>query len=360
MALENAEVETGQEDQSIDLRAQIEGAMREVKERTETSATERDATERADRTRDDRGRFAARQEQAEPETPTPTAAPAPAQTTEQPAQVAQTPAQPAGVKAPESAPPEVKALFDKLPPEVQGWVAKREAEVHRQFTRQDEERNFGKSMKDVVTPYLPMIQAEGGNPVAAVQNLLNTAYILRHAPIEQKTEAVKALIQQYGIDATTLAQPQAYVDPTVAQLQRQLAEIENRDQQREQFQQQQQTQAMQAELQAFAADPKNQHYEQVKPHMAALLSAGLVTSLQDAYDQAVWARPDLRSNLLTAQSRQAEDQRVAEAKARADAARKAGSSINGGPGAPASGGPRVERSLRDELAANFAAAQGRV
>ena len=92
--------------------------------------------------------------------------------------------------------------------------------------------------------------------------------------------------------------------------------------------------------------------------MAALLKDGLAKDLQDAYDQAVYARPDIRSTLLEQQLAEKEAKRVADAKAKADAARKASGSVTGSPGATAPSKSNVpERSLREELVANLAAAR---
>ena len=93
--------------------------------------------------------------------------------------------------------------------------------------------------------------------------------------------------------------------------------------------------------------------------MADLLSKGVAQSLQEAYDMAVYANPTLRQSLIaahTSQSRQSTEQQQ-----RAEAARKAGSSIAGSPGSTrTSGAAPVDRSLREEIAANIKAATGRI
>jgi hypothetical protein len=228
-------------------------------------------------------------------------------------------------------------------------IAKREQEFEKLATRQDEERNFGKQLKSVIDPYMPIINAEGGNPAAAVQQLLNTAYILRTASPAEKTKAVLQIAQAYGVDLSQASQPQAYVDP----LQERIERLEWEKQQQETAAQQREQAALASEIEAFAKDPSHPHYDAVKPDMAALLAHGRATSLKEAYDMAVYARPDIRSTLLDAQLRAAEEKRVAEAKAKADQARRAGGSVNGSPGlaVPNTGAP--DRSLREELQANF-------
>lgn len=273
-------------------------------------------------------------------------------------------------KAPDGWSAAAKAEWDKLPPTVQADIARREAEVHKGFTKQDDERNFGREMQKTVAPYLATIQAEGGNPVLAVQTLLNTAHILRHANPAQKAQHFAQIARQYGVDlrhvAGVLTAPatppdpiQAAIDARLAPLQQKLAAFEGaRTAEQEQAQAQQQA-VLATEITAFGADPKNTHFEQVKPAMAALLSTGAANDLRDAYDKAVWSDPTIRSTLLLQQQNAAEEERKATIRAKTEAAQRASGSVPGGPGATAIVAAAVKRSLRDEVTANFHAAAGR-
>lgn len=244
-------------------------------------------------------------------------------------------------------------LLATATPELRAEIAKREQEFEKLATRQDDERNFGKQLKEVITPYMPIIQAEGGNPVAAVQNLLNTAYIMRTANPEQKTQLFMNLAKQYGVDLSQASQPSPYIDPQVETLQQRIQRLENERLQDTQRTQQQEQATLQRQIEAFATDPAHPHYETVKADMAALLAQGRAKDLDDAYEKACWVHPDIRSTLQQSQLQAAEEKRVADIKAKADQARRAGGSVNGGPGisVPNIGNPN--RSLREELEANF-------
>lgn len=268
----------------------------------------------------------------------------------------------AAIAAPGNLKPELRAAWDAAPPELRKWISDREAEVHKGFTRMDEERQFAKSMRETIAPYHAMIQAEGGEPVSAVKALLNTAYVLRAGSPSQKVMALQSIAAQYGITPEHVQQVQAQrgqqqpVDPTVAAMQRELQQLKT-EREREVADRQQQAQIQfQTEIEAFATSPGHEHFEQVKPHMAALLSNNLAKDMQDAYDQAVWARPDLRQTVLAAHQQTAQQAQVTQAQARAAAARKAAGSVAGSPGTsiPVAA---PDRSLRDELRANFRAAQ---
>lgn len=258
------------------------------------------------------------------------------------------------IKAPNSWSANAKTKWTEIPTELQAEINKRETEIHQGFTRMDEDRQFGKALKDIVQPYMPIIQAEGGTPVTAIQALLNSAYVLRTGTPQAKTQLFQQLAQQYGVDLAQISQGQVKVDPQLQAIQSELVQLKSDRQQEITMREQQQREALQGTIDAFAADPAHVHFEVVKPHMVALLKGGLAKDLQDAYDQAVHARPDIRSTLLQSQSAELEANRIADAKAKADKARKASVSVRGGPGATAPTNSTVSnRSLREELVANF-------
>lgn len=246
-----------------------------------------------------------------------------------------------------------KAEWTTMTPSQRAVVLRREQEVEQGFTKLDEDRNFGKSLKDVISPYMALIQSEGSNPVAAIQSLLNTAYILRNAPIQQKTELFHQLAKQYGVDITNSTQAVQPGD-AVNRLQGEIQHLRQQIQQQPQvFAQQQETQAIKGQIEAFAADPKHAHYEKLKPVMASLLQSGGATDLQDAYDKASYADPEIRSSILAAQEQEREAQRIAELKAKTVKARNTAVSVRGSPSATPQANGKSNGSIRDDLMAAF-------
>lgn len=290
-------------------------------------------------------------------------------------------AQPAGVEQPlegkEAAPAalappngwsaEAKAIWHTLPKEVQEAAVQREKDVAKFTSTRDEHASFGKEIYQAVQPYLATIKAEGGTPVTAVQSLLNTAYVLRTGSPEQKKQLLLQTAKEFGVD---LSAPSPAAQPNGAghQLTPQLAALQNEVQQLRGFLtqgQQAEQQRIQAEvsteIQAFAADPKHTHFETVKGHMSALIASGAAKDLQDAYDQAVWARPDTRATLLAQQRAEEEQKRTSEARAKAEAARKRAVSVTGGPGNTAAASTPASRgSVREDLMAALEASSGAV
>lgn len=339
------------------LREELQDAFSASTAAEDESVDSAPADSTGSRSRDDRGRFAGKQSVEDAAvaqtgtTSSPEAPGAPTATEQQQQQQQPAIARPANLKA------ELHGAWDAAPAELRKYITEREAEVHKGFTRMDEERQYGRQLRDVINPYMPLIQAQGGDAASAVKSLLNTAYIFNTGNPAQKVQALQAVAQQYGIPLDQVAQyqPQQRVDPNVAALQQQVHQLSQARQQEVAQREQAEQYQLQTAIQTFAANPGHQHFEQVKPHMAALLEKGLAKDMQDAYDQAIWARPDLRQTVLAAQQQTAEQARVTQAQARSAAAKQAAASVSGTPGisipvaAP-------DRSLREEIRANFRAA----
>ena len=126
-------------------------------------------------------------------------------------------------------------------------------------------------------------------------------------------------------------------------------------------QQQTETQQYVSQIQAFAADSAaNPYFNDVKAHMAALLRAGTAKDLRDAYDQAVWANPSIRAQLLAKQSEDAARTKAAEVNAAQNAARASltGSPLSGA--VQANGLDGSDGSIRGDLSAAYRRATGAV
>ena len=150
-----------------------------------------DAFEKAGYQRDEKGRFSDKQTEVAEE---------PIETTDKP--IVETPASDLTLEdkplapteqtnAPTSWKAELKDKWATLPPDVQAEIARREKEVHQGFTKLDEERNFGKQMRDSISPFMATIQSTGVQPHVAVSELLKTDHLLRYGTPQQKEQAFK-------------------------------------------------------------------------------------------------------------------------------------------------------------------------
>lgn len=373
-----------------DLRTQLESAFKESAQAESPAPAEKPAATPVEKpaaqapaaaasgpARDEKGRFAASGEKPAPAAPAPTAAKPfdekPAAAAAQPVVAEKPTGEPAAAAAAEPAkvpaPPigwkaDDKSRWHELPAWAQAAIAQREVDAHKQISKQDDERSFGREMQRVIQPYLAQIHAEGGTPAGAVQAMLNTAYVLRTGAPEQKRNALLAVARQYGVDLGAPQSPGAQgqnVPPEMRALQQQVSQLQASLSQQSQAQNQAAQQAALRTVEEFAADPANVYFEEVKADVAALLSQGRAPDLKTAYDMACWARSDVRTTLLAQTRAQEEQKRRDEEARRTEEARRKAVSVVGAPGsASVPQGSKPAGSLRDELANQFAASRAAV
>jgi len=231
--------------------------------------------------------------------------------------------EPAPTPAPNTWRKEVAAKWADLPAEVQSEVLRREADFHKGIEQYRVKAAFGDAIERAVSPYAATLHSLGIGPDQAVAELMAADHRLRHGSQQDKTQYFAYLAKNYGIDLGQVAEfsqatPQA-IDPHYAALQQELRQVRGMVESRTQAEQRREQEALHSEILRFAADPSHSHFEQVKGHMAALLQAGQAESLQDAYEQAIYANPSTRQALLQQQVEKARK----EAAAKAEAARKA-------------------------------------
>lgn len=278
----------------------------------------------------------------------PVAEKAPEVSEEKPAEVPQAAAEPEvpaapapeAPKAPGSWKAEAKAVFDKLDPLIQSEVLRREADFHKGIESYKAQAETAKKYEALVAPYMATIQKLGVTPDVALGALLKADHTLRNAPPAVKVQYMHQLAKEYGIDLG------AEIDPNVAAMQSRIYELEQRQEQWQQEQQRQSSHAVNTEIAKFASEPGREHFEAVRDHMAALLQGGQAKDLQDAYDQAVYANPQTRAQVL---AKQLEAQR-AEARKKAEEAKKAAAVNIPARGVLPAAGPRgsIEDTIRAE------------
>jgi hypothetical protein len=324
---------------------------------TDTTPTDTDPAPSRDDGRDQRGRFAPKT-QPEVSAADPVTDPS-APPVEPAAPIApETPAVPA-VEAPQHWAAQDRELFGKLPPDGQKFLLDRHKAMEGDYTRRMQEIAPLRKATEHWTPYLQQIRV---TPEQAFQELIGMEHTLRTGSPEQKQQALQQLAAAYEITLGQTAQPpeDQYVDPQVAALNQKLAQLESWKNSREQAEQQyqrQQQERQQSELQStitsFATEttdagtPAHPHFEDVKGTMAALIGGGQAPDLKTAYDMAVWARPDLRQQLFTAQQDAAAKKAAEEAKAKALKANTAAASVTGRPVGAMPAAPA--KSVREEL-----------
>lgn len=279
-------------------------------------------------------------------------------------------------EAPKSWTPAEKADWDKLTPTAQAAVMRRDDEVLRALSKNDDERSFGRKVNEIVSPYLPVIRAEGGTPEKAIGDLLQTAHTLRQGTPQQKAQMVAGVMRTYGIDPNHLfsilqgangntgspqQQAPAY-HPAIETLSQRLDRVERERQEEVQQRQLQEQQSFQSQIAEFSSKPGHEHFEKVRETMGVLMQSGRASNLGDAYEMAVYADPGIRDSLIAAKVEAAEGKRIADQTAKTSAARNAAGSVTGAPGGTRklNGSANPNSSIEDDIRAAMRETQGRV
>lgn len=332
-----------------DLAAALSGAE-EVTSNTEVDtgiATSETAEQTEARLRDERGRFAKKQAEE--------AAEAASQAQEQAQQQTELQPQAPSKKAPQSWRQELKDHFNTLPPEVQDEILRRETDYSKGIQKYAEDAKYAQTIRPVIDQWAPYIQQQlNQTPEVAINQLLQAEYALRTGSPAQKQQLFMAWAKQYGVDLSG-ASPDGQTQQLDPNLQHALSEVQQLRQyiQNLEYTKHQeatrQQQAEQAELmkrvEEFASKPDNPHFEAVRDDMSRLLQAGYAESLEDAYEKACWARPDIRASLMKEQ----EAKRIQEKAQAANQAKAKAVSVTGSPSGAAV--PVPGASIRDDLMA---------
>ena len=226
---------------------------------------------------------------------------------------------------------------------------RREGDWHKGVEQFKSHSDRAKTYDAAFAPFQSHLQRLGVDAPTAIAALMQADVKLRTGDPATKAQYFAQLAREYNIDLNNVVNP-PQIDPQTQYLQQQVAQLQQSQQMwQNQMQQQEQTRA-QNELQSFAQADKP-HFDAVRNEMADLLETGKAKDLQEAYDMAVWMKPDVRQTLI--EQREADAQRKALEQAQSQRAKTAavsvkGSSPNGAGSQPVAGG-----SLRDVISAQF-------
>lgn len=294
------------------LRDQIDAAF----EQHASDDPPEEETRITDRNRDGKGRFAGKQQTEDAAPADGAQKPADATQAQQPTQQQATPAPAPGTfKAPAAWKPAQREKWASVPQDVQSEITRREGEYQRTLEEAAEARKFVQAFEQVTRPYEMFIRAENSNPLAAVQNLMQTAANLRVGTPQHKAQMVAEICRTYAVDigqldavltaqqngvpwaqyqAAQAPNPQQFRDPRLDQF---LAAQERERQQRDQYEQQQ----LRSTLDNFAE--AHEFYTDVADTMAILVehanARGLPVDLEKFYSQACQMDPDI-SKIMSA------------------------------------------------------------
>lgn len=343
------------------LRDQLTNALAKAREEQDRQMPEMEAAapeeggdeaqENDGRARDEHGRFV-KAEGAAPDKATAEVKESAASEQDEPAaEQSSAPAAP-----PVSWSPEAKQEWAKLPPAIQAAVVKRESEVSDGFRQYGEKVRAYDDLEKVIAPRRKYYQESGRSDA----ELVNQLWLWNEALLNNPTEAFPALAKLFGYDLSKSGQkasqpsseePQidpnirTVIDPItgkVTQLERTLSTIAY------QMEQERYNRA-EAELSAWAKDKP--HFAKVRPVMGHLMQAEIAKDLDEAYQMATRADPEIFAAMQAEeQAKQAQKKDPAQAAAASAKAKRAAVSLPGrAPTSGAGNGKPKEQSVRDSL-----------
>lgn len=275
----------------------------------------------------------------------------PAKTAEAPAEGKETaqdaPEQPAAQdNAPSSWKRDVAGKWADLPPEVKAEIQRRESDYHKGIEQFKPAVQFAQEMQAAITPFVRNIQASGIPVTQAVNHLLMMEDKLRNGDDQTKLQTLVKVAADYGINIQQAMQTQH--DPRLWQMEQQLLQERMARQGYERAQQENESQVLTSQIQEFAQAPGHEHFEAVRQDMGMMLQSGMAQTLQEAYDKAVWARPELRQSLVEKERTEAEQRAIGQQQR--SRAKSAAVGVKGSP-PNSSGALSANASIEDTLAA---------
>jgi len=248
---------------------------------------------------------------------------------------------------------EAAAEWANLSPTIKAEIAKREEDMFKGIENYKLDASIGTNFKNAISPHVDYLQKAGIDPYGEVSGLLDYSKIMRFGTQGERMQLLGSIAQEYNIDLLDLASntpAKPYVDPQVQALQRQLDALEFRRQQEDTQHQQTVMQDAQSKINAFQANPKNEHFAEVEKEMAAFISSGVCQTLDEAYEKAVWANPLTRAKEQTRQAAEVQAQSQAKVAA-AKAATAANVKTTARPGSATAPTGSIDDTLAETLAA---------
>ena len=267
--------------------------------------------------------------------------------------------------------------FRKLDADSRKWVLERVSGSDKAVTEAKQTAAKYEALEKVIAPYRDAWARDGMTEDQAIRQLTSLSTYAATKP----AEFLQWFAQQRGINLAELAsaataqpgeQDPDTDDPVVLAVRRENAALrkhiedlggrvdkvastfEDRQQQEQFFNQQR----AQTEIQKFAEEKgddgslKHPHFNQLTTEIGIYLSNGLAENLQEAYDRACRANPDVWAKIEMSRKATESREQAKRDRGKAAAASKAGSSVTGQPGARSE--PTFTGDLHEDLRSEFA------
>ncbi len=251
--------------------------------------------------------------------------------------------------APVSWSPAAREVWDKVPPDVQKEISKREKEAQTVLNESAQARQIAEQFNGMTQPYQNLFSVRGNTSVQGVQEVLQLANGLQFGNKVQKAEIMAQLFKDFDIDVASV-DDLLVGNPLSADEPAGMADMRARlDQQEQRFNQQQETvhnervSTINTEVGDFIT--KNEFARDLRLDMADFMdvaeSKGRKITLQVAYDRALATRPDIQTIIANRKNTESSGTVL-------EKARRAGTSLP--QSGSVAGAPDVTKmSLRDQI-----------
>ncbi len=221
---------------------------------------------------------------------------------------------------------ELQGEWGKLPPAVKAEIQRREENFFEGIKQYQEPAAFGRAIGQEMLPHVDVMRQVGVTPQQLTRDIMSSWSTLVKGNPDQKRQVLLNLAQQYGIDmaapaapSSTGSAPAQAVSPDLSPVLQRVQGIEQMVRQQAEQQARVVSEQAMTEVQRFASNPERKHFPAVQDTMSQLIGSGQASTLDDAYDKAIWLVPEVRNQLLAEQ----DQKRRAEEASKAAAARKA-------------------------------------
>ena len=266
----------------------------------------------------------------------------------------------------------LREYWKTLPPDVQGEIHRREGEQVERMRENATMRYHSGRSNQIVEPYRALMEAEGGEPLAAFHDYLRAATLLRTGAPNDRAQFVAALVHRYGVPLDALdahlanvirngagGQTPLYQSPQAGMPPQQMQPQQFRDPRLDAliaYGEKQTEGQIRNEVSSFKADGKHEFFDDVRLTMADVMDAaakrGIEMGLEDAYQRACMIEPEVRKVMESRGMRMS----ASQAARTLAAARHASSSLSSGTAPQAAklatvngGAPSVRQSLEASI-----------
>lgn len=221
-------------------------------------------------------------------------------------------------KAPSSWSPKVREKWAELPEEVRAEIIRREEASVNGVRKLQEEYAPVKQLAQNLDPFIQEARKSGMDAGQYISNVMQAERNLRAPDVESRFQALLNIADQYGIPLRQAINQSAGRELVPAQQQPQLPpEVMQELQEARKWREQSQAQSIEQQINMFKSSAEHEFYEDVRDIMADLIEAGRAKDLKDAYDQAVWLNPEVRSVLIDREKGGRQQQQIQQRQAAA-------------------------------------------